>query len=106
MIIGCFGMVVIIFCWEEVLNTCCTPYVQLHEEEEDEVAEENHVELPVISGENDSEVQLEEEDEVEEENHVEIPVVLGAQSGGVQATIERLQEAESLGPCTQKMYSI
>tara|TARA_B110000208_G_scaffold23159_1_gene29572 strand:- start:949 stop:1257 length:309 start_codon:yes stop_codon:yes gene_type:complete len=102
MIIGCFGMVVIIFCWEEVLNTCCTPYVQLHEEE-DEVAEENHVELPVISGENDSEVQLEEEDEVAEENHVEIPVILGAQSGGVQATIERLQEAEALGPCTQKM---
>tara|TARA_B110000858_G_scaffold49807_1_gene57591 strand:- start:3699 stop:4019 length:321 start_codon:yes stop_codon:yes gene_type:complete len=52
MINGCFGTLAVIFCWGEILERCCTAYVQLGSEsgEEDEVAEENHVELPVIPG--------------------------------------------------------
>ena len=69
MILGIFGVVIIIFFWDEVLAQCCTPYVQLVEESEEGESEEgdhidNHVELQVIS----------DEDEV-------------------QATIVRLQEA-------------
>ena len=64
MILGCFGMIIVLFFWDEVLEYCCTPYVQLLVEEEEEDEEEkleelggqevNHVELRVISNENES----------------------------------------------------
>ena len=59
MILGIFGVVIIIFFWDEVLAQCCTPYVQLLEEEEEEGEEEeseeevNHIELQVISDEDE-----------------------------------------------------
>ena len=60
MILGIFGVVIIIFFWDEVLAQCCTPYVQLVEEEEGEEGEEeeseeevNHIELQVISDEDE-----------------------------------------------------
>ena len=57
MILGIFGVVIIIFFWDEVLAQCCTPYVQLVEEEEGESEEgdhiDNHVELQVISDEDE-----------------------------------------------------
>ena len=60
MILGIFGVVIIIFFWDEVLAQCCTPYVQLVEESEegdyeegDHIQIENHVELQVISDEDE-----------------------------------------------------
>jgi hypothetical protein len=58
MILGCFGMIIVLFFWDEVFEYCCTPYVQLLvEEEEEEKLEEvggqevNHIELQVVSSE-------------------------------------------------------
>ena len=53
MIIGCFGMVVVLFCWDDVVAYWCTPYVQLEEEtgEEDDNIQVNTVELRVVSSE-------------------------------------------------------
>jgi uncharacterized protein involved in cysteine biosynthesis len=61
MILGCLGMIVVLFFWDEVFEYCCTPYVQLlEEEEEEEEGEEekgeeevNHIELQVISDEDE-----------------------------------------------------
>ena len=60
MILGCLGMIVVLFFWDEVFEYCCTPYVQLLEEEEEEEGEEekgeeevNHIELQVISDEDE-----------------------------------------------------
>jgi len=63
MILGCFGMIIVLFFWDEVFEYCCTPYVQLLVEEEEEEEEEgenleevggqevNHIELQVVSSE-------------------------------------------------------
>ena len=55
MILGIFGVVIIIFFWDEILAQCCTPYVQLVEESEegDHIQIDNHVELQVISDEDE-----------------------------------------------------
>ena len=73
MILGIFGVVIIIFFWDEVLAQCCTPYVQLLEEEEEEEGES------------------EEGDHIQIDNHVELQVI--SDEDEVQATIVRLQEA-------------
>jgi hypothetical protein len=71
MINGCFGTLAVIFCWGEILERCCTAYVQL-ESEEDEVAEET------------------EDPETVQDNHVELRVI--SSENEVQATVGRLQE--------------
>jgi len=57
MINGCFGILAVIFCWGEILERCCTPYVQLiGESEEIDVVgdvELQDVELQVVSSENE-----------------------------------------------------
>ena len=55
MILGIFGVVIMIFFWDEILAQCCTPYVQLVEESEegDHIQIDNHVELQVISDEDE-----------------------------------------------------
>jgi len=63
MILGCLGMIVVLFFWDEVFEYCCTPYVQLLEEEEEEEEGEEEkgeeevepeAELQVISDENEA----------------------------------------------------
>ena len=60
MILGCFGMIIVLFFWDEVLEYCCTPYVQLLVEEEEDGEEKleelggqevDHIELQVVSSE-------------------------------------------------------
>ena len=58
-------MIVVLFFWDDVFEYCCTPYVQLLVEEEEEEEEEgekleevggqevNHIELQVISDEDE-----------------------------------------------------
>jgi hypothetical protein len=50
LIIGCFGMIVVLFFWDETIVYCCTHYVHL-QEEEDDTEQNNHVILQVGSGE-------------------------------------------------------
>ena len=74
MIFGCFGMIVVLFFWDDVFEYCCTPYVQLLVEEEEE--EEEEEKLEELGG--------------QEVNHVELRVI--SNENEVQATVVRLQE--------------
>ena len=110
LIIGCFGMIVVLFFWDETIVYCCTQYVHLHEEEvevsdqsegnkeeneeendeENEMEEDNH--LQVVS-ENDG---SEEEDDTEQNNHVILQV--GSSDDEIQAaqaTTKRFLSSDS-----------
>jgi hypothetical protein len=107
LIIGCFGMIVVLFFWDETIVYCCTQYVHLHEEvevsfnteeneeeneeendEENEMEEDNH--LQVVS-ENE-----EEEDDTEQNNHVILQVGSGDDKiQAAQATTKRFLSSDS-----------
>jgi len=72
LIIGFFGMIVVLFFWDETIVYCCTQYVHLHQE----------VEVSDPSEENEKE--NDEENEMEENNHLQVVSEDGSEKGDTE----------------------